>query len=120
MQYRMLATAGLFVSIALPAMAQSPGPSHYHASKPMIGGVIATAGDVVFTGELNGNFEAFDAKSGNVLYTHSVGGPIAGGLVSYASGGKQYVAVVSGYVGISNMAAPDLGRTKPTITFAHK
>jgi alcohol dehydrogenase (cytochrome c) len=88
----------------------------YHAGKPMIGGVIATAGDVVFTGELNGDFEAFDAKTGKVLYTHSVGGPIAGGLVSYASGGKQYVAVVSGYVGIFNTTAPDIGGANPTIT----
>jgi alcohol dehydrogenase (cytochrome c) len=88
----------------------------YHAGKPMIGGVIATAGDLVFTGELNGNFEAFDANNGKLLYTHNVGGPIAGGLVSYSSGDKQYVAVVSGFVGVYNTAAPELGGANPTIT----
>ena len=34
------------------------------------GGVVASAGDLVFTGELNGNFEAFNAKTGKVLYAH--------------------------------------------------
>ena len=39
----------------------------------------------------------FDAN--DILYKPDVGGPIAGGMVSYASGGKQYVAAVSGFVG---------------------
>jgi len=88
----------------------------YEAGKPMIGGVVATAGDLVLTGELTGDLRAFNARNGNVLYTHNVGGPIGGGLISYASGGKQYVAVVSGYVGVYNQAAPDLGGSNPTIT----
>jgi len=39
----------------------------------MIGGVVATAGDLVFTGELTGDLRAFNARNGNVLYTHNVG-----------------------------------------------
>ena len=74
----------------------------YHASKPLIGGVVATAGGVVFTGELRGTFEAFDAQTGKILYEHKVDGPIGGGLVTYESEGKQYVAVVSGYIGSYN------------------
>jgi alcohol dehydrogenase (cytochrome c) len=31
----------------------------------------------------------FDTKDGKVLYWHNVGGPIAGGMVSYVSGGRQ-------------------------------
>jgi alcohol dehydrogenase (cytochrome c) len=46
----------------------------YDADKLMIGGVAATAGDLVFTGQLNGNFQAFDARDGRVLYTQNVGG----------------------------------------------
>ena len=88
----------------------------YQASKPLIGGVIVTAGNLVFTGELTGDLRAFNARDGNVLYTHNVGGPIAGGLISYMSGGKQYLAVVSGYVGVYNQAAPELGGSNPTIT----
>ena len=82
----------------------------------MIGGVVATAGNLVFTGEVDGTFEAFDAKTGTIVYRHNVGGPIGGGVMSYAAGGKQYVAVVSGFVGLYNIIAPEIGGTNPTIT----
>jgi alcohol dehydrogenase (cytochrome c) len=88
----------------------------YHAAKPMIGGVVATAGNLVFTGEVDGTFDAFDAKTGRIVYRHNVGGPIGGGVMSYAAGGKQYVAVVSGFVGLYNIIAPEIGGTNPTIT----
>jgi len=88
----------------------------YQSSKPMIGGVAVTGGDVVFAGEITGDFLVFDANDGTVLHRHNVGGPIAGGLVSYASGGKQYVAVVSGFVGgYYNQMAPEIGGGNPTI-----
>ncbi len=89
----------------------------YQSGKPMIGGVAVTGGDVVFAGELTGDFLAFDANNGKVLHRHNVGGPIAGGIVSYASGGKQYVAVVSGFVGgYYAQMAPDIGGGNPSIT----
>jgi alcohol dehydrogenase (cytochrome c) len=65
----------------------------------VIGSVAATGGDLIFVGELTGDFPAFDAKKGNVLFKSNLGGPAASGLVSYAAGGKQYVGVVSGVVG---------------------
>src|SRR5262245_54088922 len=40
-----------------------------------------------------GDFLVFDANDGKVVYRHNVGGPIVGGMVNYASAGKQYVAV---------------------------
>jgi alcohol dehydrogenase (cytochrome c) len=64
----------------------------YHAGKPMIGGVVSTAGDLVFTGELDGTFEAFDAESGTILYKHNVGGPVGGGVVTYGAGGMVAAA----------------------------
>jgi len=89
----------------------------YQASKPMIGGIAVTGGDVVFGGEITGDFLVFDANDGKVLYTHNVGGPIAGGMVSYAAGGKQYVAVVSGFIGgYYNDFAPQIGGGNPTVT----
>lgn len=88
----------------------------YRAAKPMIGGVVATAGGLVFTGELSGVFEAFDAETGEILYQHNVGGPIGGGLVSYSVDGAQHIAVVSGFVGLYNAIAPELGGANPTIT----
>ena len=89
----------------------------YHSGKPMIGGLAATGGDVDFAGEISGDFLALDADNGNVLYRHNLGGPIAGGIVSYAVGGKQYVAAVSGFVGgYYNQMAPEIGGGNPTIT----
>ncbi|HET7307409.1 MAG TPA: PQQ-binding-like beta-propeller repeat protein [Gammaproteobacteria bacterium] len=64
----------------------------YHARAPLVSGITATAGGVVFTGD----FMAFDAASGDVLWRHNTGQPIGGGVISYAVDGKQYIAVASG------------------------
>ena len=89
----------------------------HRSDKPMIGGVAVTGGDLVLTSEITGDFLVLDASDGKVLYKHNLGGPAAGGLVSYASGGKQYVAVVSGFVGgFYNLMAPEIGGGNPTIT----
>ena len=50
----------------------------------------------MFTGELTGDFVALDARNGDVLYRFNTGGPMGGGVVTYAAGGRQYVAVASG------------------------
>jgi alcohol dehydrogenase (cytochrome c) len=68
----------------------------YRSPRPVVGAVTTTAGGLVFAGELTGEFDAFDARSGNLLYHFNTGGPIGGGIVSYEIGGKQYVAVMSG------------------------
>jgi alcohol dehydrogenase (cytochrome c) len=89
----------------------------YQSSKPMIGGVAVTGGDVVLASEVTGDFLVFDAQDGKIVYKHNLGGPAGGGLVSYASGGKQYVAVVSGFVGgYYHQLAPEIGGGNPTIT----
>lgn len=62
----------------------------------MVAAVTTTAGEVVMTGELTGDFTIFDAKTGSALYRFNTGGPIGGGIATYAVGGKQYVAVASG------------------------
>jgi alcohol dehydrogenase (cytochrome c) len=68
----------------------------YRSTAPLIAGIAATAGDVVFSGELTGDFIALDAKTGKVLYRFNTGGPVGGGVVTYAVDRKQYVAVMSG------------------------
>jgi len=50
----------------------------------------------LFTGDLDGNLLAFDARNGDELYRFNTGGPIAGGIVTYERKGKQYVAVATG------------------------
>ncbi len=68
----------------------------YRSPRPMVAAVATTAGNLVLSGELTGDFVAFDATSGNVLYRFNTGGPVGGGVITYASGGRQYVAVASG------------------------
>lgn len=68
----------------------------YRSPAPLIAGVVTSAGDLVFTGELTGDFLALDARTGAVLYRFNTGGPIGGGVISYAVDGTQYVAVMSG------------------------
>ena len=58
--------------------------------------VTTTAGNLLLTGELTGDFVALDARSGEALYRFNTGGSMGGGIVTYAVGGKQYVAASSG------------------------
>jgi alcohol dehydrogenase (cytochrome c) len=88
----------------------------YDAAKPLIAGVTATAGDVIFTGELTGDFLALDAPTGKVLLRSALGGPAAGGVVTYTARNVQSVAVVSGLVGIYNLIAPDIGGGNTTVS----
>jgi alcohol dehydrogenase (cytochrome c) len=60
------------------------------------GGVLSTAGDVVFGGGKAGYFLALDARTGKLLWKAAVGGQINSGPMSYAVNGKQYVAVAAG------------------------
>jgi PQQ-dependent dehydrogenase (methanol/ethanol family) len=66
---------------------------------PMYAALTPTAGNVLFTGDLNGNFLVLDARNGKKLYSFDTGGPIAGGVITYDVKGKQYVAVASGHSG---------------------
>ncbi len=63
---------------------------------PMIGGAVVTAGGVVFTGTKDKQFLAFDAKSGKQLWRFQANGGVNGPPVTYAVGGRQYVAVPAG------------------------
>ena len=63
---------------------------------PMIGGALATAGGLVFTGTADKQFLAFDAKSGQQLWSYKASGGVNAPPISYAVKGKQYVAVAAG------------------------
>jgi alcohol dehydrogenase (cytochrome c) len=77
----------------------------YHADAPVVSGITPTAGGVVFAGDLNGNLLALDAKGGAVLYKFNTGGAIAGGVVTYETGGKQYLATTSGNISRGTFSA---------------
>jgi len=70
----------------------------YHAEAPVTAGVTPTAGGVVLSGDLNGNFLALDSKSGAELLKFNTGGAVAGGVLTYEASGRQYVALTSGNV----------------------
>ena len=65
----------------------------YKSDRPMYGGVLATAGGLVFAGEMNGDFNAFDAKSGEKLWHYSLGAGVCTPPITYRIKGVQYVAV---------------------------
>ena len=68
----------------------------FDTDEPLIGGVLATAGGLVFNGEANGLFRAFDAKHGKKLWEYQTGAGVNAPAVSYTMGGKQYIAVAAG------------------------
>ena len=60
------------------------------------GAVVATAGDVVFWGDVAGVFRAFDAADGKVLWETSLGAVVQNSTITYGVNGRQYVAVMTG------------------------
>jgi alcohol dehydrogenase (cytochrome c) len=64
--------------------------------KPMVAGITATAGGLVFTGDLEGNVLALEAASGKALWRSATGKAIGGGVISFAAHGRQYIAVAAG------------------------
>jgi len=63
---------------------------------PLIGGVLATAGDLVFTGEGDGNFSAFHAANGKLLWQFNCGAGVNAPPVTYEVDGTQYIVVAAG------------------------
>lgn len=72
---------------------------NYKNPSPLWGGVLTTAGGLVFTGTPEGKFLAFDDQTGEILYKFNVGSGIVGSPVTWEQDGEQYVAIVSGWGG---------------------
>jgi alcohol dehydrogenase (cytochrome c) len=69
----------------------------YESPTPMLAGITATGGGLVFTADLNGDLLAFNAIDGKQLWKQNTGSPVGAGVITYLAGGKQYVAVGSGF-----------------------
>jgi PQQ-dependent dehydrogenase (methanol/ethanol family) len=76
-------------------------------------GALATAGNVVFYGTLEGYLKAVDAKTGKELYKFKTPSGIIGNVTTYEHGGKQYVAILSGVGGWAGIGLA-AGLTDPT------
>jgi alcohol dehydrogenase (cytochrome c) len=68
----------------------------FDTEQPLIGGAIATAGDLVFYGEGNGLFRALHAKTGKLLWEYNCGAGANAMPVSYTVNQRQYIAMGCG------------------------
>jgi alcohol dehydrogenase (cytochrome c) len=64
--------------------------------QPLIGGALATAGNLAFYGEGNGWFDAVDAKTGKNLWRYYLGAGVNAPPITYEVNGQQYIAVAAG------------------------
>ena len=74
---------------------------------PRFSGVLSTAGGIVFSGQLTGEFEAFDADTGQKLWQFQTGSGIEGQPITWQQDGVQYVAVASGIGGVYSIFSGD-------------
>ena len=99
-------------------IAWNPGTGKIVWSKPerfsVWSGALATAGDVVFYGTLEGYLKAVDTKDGKELFSYRTPSGIIGNVNTFTHKGKQYVAVLSGVGGWAGigMAAGPAGRIR--------
>jgi quinohemoprotein ethanol dehydrogenase len=75
---------------------------------PWNGGTLATAGDLVFQGTIDGRFQALDARTGDVLWEHDNRAPTLSGPMTYEIDGEQYVTVLGGFGSALYLVAPAL------------
>ncbi|MDX2005249.1 MAG: PQQ-binding-like beta-propeller repeat protein [Meiothermus sp.] len=81
----------------LEAISASTGKTLWRFTQPApLSSVLATGGGLVFVGDANRRFSAFDAQSGERLWDTALSGPVTGTPITYAVGDKQFVAVTLG------------------------
>lgn len=73
------------------------------------GGVLATGGDLVFQGQINGRFSAYEAHNGKELWHFPAQDAVLAAPISYRVGGRQYVSLVVGMAGSAGIDPPSLG-----------
>lgn len=79
---------------------------------PGNGSALVTAGDLLFWGDLERRFNAFDADTGEILWTAVVGGIVQTSTISYAVDGRQYVAVMTGNAQSGTATPTAIGRVR--------
>jgi quinohemoprotein ethanol dehydrogenase len=74
-------------------------------TSPVNGGILSTAGNLVFEGTAQGSFESYRADSGQKLFSADAQSGVVAAPVSYAVAGEQYIAVVVGWGGVFPLAS---------------
>lgn len=80
---------------------------------PWNGGVLSTAGGVIFQGKLNGEFVAYDASSGEALWVHDVKSGAASGPGTFEIDGEQYVTITTGWGSAYLLSAGGVAAPQP-------
>jgi len=83
--------------------------------------LVATGSGLLFAGDSNGHFRAFDQDTGKVLWDVNLGSPVSGFPITYTANGKQYVAVCTGnalLTGSLNHLTPELHPSNSNAIFA--
>jgi alcohol dehydrogenase (cytochrome c) len=82
-----------------------------HDQRAGVMSLVTTGGGLVFGGDVAGRFKAYDANTGDVLWETDLKAPVSGYPISYAVGGRQYVAVTTGQslvAGAARRVTPEL------------
>ena len=98
---RAAADPNKFGGIAKINMSTSEIKPFFDGRAPSNGATLSTAGDLVFWGDLDRHFYAFDADTGAILWQTTLEGPIQNSTITYGVNGKQYVAVLTGFGALS-------------------
>jgi PQQ-dependent dehydrogenase (methanol/ethanol family) len=75
--------------------------------------LVATGGGLIFGGDDNGRFRALDDKTGAIVWETNLGSPVSGFPISFAVGGKQYIAVTTGTSLVATSALRVTSELKP-------
>jgi PQQ-dependent dehydrogenase (methanol/ethanol family) len=67
-----------------------------HEQRTAMTSVLATGSGLLFAGDVNGRFRAFDQRTGDVIWEVNLGSHVTGFPATYAVDGKQYIAVSTG------------------------
>jgi PQQ-dependent dehydrogenase (methanol/ethanol family) len=70
----------------------------FHADAPVVSGITATSGGLVFAGDIGGNLYALESRDGTLRFKENTRGAIAGGVITYLINDSQFIAVTSGNV----------------------
>jgi quinohemoprotein ethanol dehydrogenase len=85
---------------------------HVDRRGPWNGGVLSTAGNLVFQGTGEGQFEAFRATTGEKLWSASAESGMTAAPIAYAESGQEYIAILVGWGGVYPLATGEIALRK--------